>query len=84
MREEFTLVQYYSSNIQELMEGINTNVYVFIFKVSCFQDFSVKYGLSQFTTENTAVIGMTRVQLAQYFVLSNVYSKNFFHFENYP
>lgn len=43
-----------------------------------------KYGHSQFAAENTVVIGMTRVQLAQYFVLGNVYSKNFFHFENYP
>lgn len=59
------------------MEGINTKYSVMFSRF-------LKYGHSQFTAENTAVIGMTRVQLAQYFVLSNVYSKNFFHFENYP
>lgn len=60
------------------MEDMNTK-YTAVF--SRFLDATNRH--SQFTAENTAVIGMTKVQLAQYVVLSNVYSQNFFHFENY-
>lgn len=58
------------------MEGTNSKYSVVFFKIYA------THGHSQFTAENNAVIGMTRIQLPQYFLLNKVYSKNF-HFENY-
>lgn len=50
------------------MEGINSR-YGIVFKIYAAQ------GHSQFTAENNAVIGVTRVQLPQYFVLNKFIAK---------
>lgn len=73
-----------TSHIILFLKNIETNRWHKEKKVLGLQEFFFEPygGNSSLTAENTAVIGMTRIWLAKYFVLNNVYSKSFFYFEN--